>query len=637
MEIELPDGTVLEAPDDADIKAVVRGYQRQQRIAKLKEQNPGDYDPSSREFQEKYAPVKYENDSYGIADPSTGKPIGKLTPKEREGFWAAVDRGTIDVVNRQGKKLKNLTPEEREEYFAYGERNKVPEGSLENIRAGVGSGMIRGWKGLTNLVLPDSLTPEWASDENIREMDERDRHLPGAAKVMGGVASTLPLGGITGNALNTASRALPAASVLSRALASPATRAAVEGATQGAIFADPDEQGRGALTGAITGTALHGLGRTLGRLNRGLIKKSDEALAIEQLAGQHGDEIFIPISQGASEKTMGGRIAKTLYKEALPIVPGVKGQLNRQAETAADKLREIAVKEALPPGAKLPQNAGSRVGDAVRSLKGKFDEIYDRTIKSYAFNIPKDLDDQIINRIKADTDPKTTVNKQTLSEVTAKVRELMTKFSDGKTSIDGQNLLNVRDEISSLIKQAPRHEKSVLKSAQKWIDDHIVAELKQGGSKVNLKDLQDYLDLTPAYRAFEPLRKSAQQAIDKEGRFLFRTLARNAENSPEQKVIGQLGAKVLDKPAATGTLTGKILAGLGMAGTGIGAFMSLPATLAMLAGGNTLATKGVQKSLLGDTRLQRKLVEALRNNAKAVRRAGSVARAAAVQETVGEE
>ncbi len=595
MEIELEDGTILEAPDDADPDEVERDYKRQVGIAALQAKDPKQYDPNSQEFQRANAPVKYVDAKVNMRGAGTG--------------------------TAEGGGVREMS---------------VVEPSMENFRAGIGSGMLRGWKGLTNLALPDSLTPEWASDENIQEMDKRDSHLPLSGKIIGGAAGTLPLSGGTGALLSTASKAAPAASVLARTLASPYTRSAIEGATQGAIFADPDKQGEGAALGGVLGPVLTGVGKVGGRVLRGTIAKSESAKALEQLAGQHGDDIFLPISQAASEEDLVSRLGKTFYKDALPIVPGVKGKLQRQGALAADKLREIAIKEALPPGAQLPANAGTKVSAAVEQMTKQFDDVYDKTVKSYAFNVPKDLKTQLAGTVKKMTDPKTTVNKTTLNKVTSEVEALVKQFSDGKPSIDGQNLLNVKREISDLLKQAKNHEKPVWKAADQWIDDHIVAEMKQGGSKINMDDLQKYLDATPAYRAFAPVKAAAGQAADKEGRFLFRTLARVSKNSPEQRAIGQIGADTVDKSAAAGGLTGKILAGLGMGGAGFGAMMSPGATVAALAGGNTLATKPVQRALMGDTKLQKLLVELLRNNPNAARRAGSLARGAVVQSTVGE-
>lgn len=604
FEIELEDGTILELEDGEDPDAAEKEYFRQQRVEELKAKNPKEYDPESQEFQRANAPVEYIDAPVHRRGP-TLTPEGKL--------WTG-----------EGPKKEHA------------KTISMAEPSMENFRAGVGSGMLRGWKGLTNLALPDSLTPEWASDENIQEMDKRDVHLPLSGKIIGGAAGTAPLSGATGALLSTASKAAPAASVLARTLASPWSRTAIEGATQGAIFADPDEQGQGALIGAGLGTTLSALGKGGGRLLRGLIEKSEAAKALEQLAAQHGDEIFLPISQAADEKGIISRLGKTFYKEALPIVPGVKGKLTRQGAEAADKLREIALKEALPDGGQLPAEAGKKVSQAVSAIQKQFDDAYDQTIKSYAFTVPKDLTKQVAGKVRAVTDPKTVVNSQTLNKVTSEVEGLMKQFSNGKPDIDGQNLLNVKRELSDLIKLAKNHEKPVYKAADQWIDDHIVAEMKAGGIKTNLNDLKRYLDLTPAYRAFAPVQAAAKQAADKEGRFLFRTLARTAKNSPEQRVIGQIGAETVDKSAAAGGLTGKILAGLGMGGAGFGALMSPGATITALGVGNALATKPVQRALLGDTKLQRRIIELLRNNPNAARRVGSAARAAAVQSTVGE-
>ena len=51
-QIQLPDGTILEAPEGADIGRVVRGYRAHQQIAS----DPGQYDPNSEEFQKRFGP-----------------------------------------------------------------------------------------------------------------------------------------------------------------------------------------------------------------------------------------------------------------------------------------------------------------------------------------------------------------------------------------------------------------------------------------------------------------------------------------------------------------------------------------------------------------------------------------------------
>jgi hypothetical protein len=608
MEIELPDGTVLEAPDDADIKKVVQGYRQSQTTARMAAKDPAEYDVNSNQYKARYG----AQDSMQVKTPD-------MDPGQQQ---AMLDMG--------------LSPSQFAQRF--GKQKEAPTVD-PNQKAALGSGMLRGWKGLTNLVLPDSLTPEWASDKNIQEMDQRDEELPMAGKLAGNLAATAPLSGALGaaqrgaTALSTASKA-PA--LLTRALGSGATRAALEGGTQGAIYADPEHQGEGALVGAALGTGLHGLGKVGGRVLRGAVEKSESAKALEQLAAQHGDEIFLPLAQAASDDGLISPLAKGFYKDALPIVPTVKGQLEKQSTKAADKLREISVKEALPSGSPLPPNSGSKVGAAVKTLEKEFDDAYDQTVKSYSFNVPKDLDAKIGAAIKAGTDPKTVVNKTTASKVIAEVKALFAQFSDGKPHIDGQNLLNVKRMISKLIGEAENHEKGAFRSADKMIDDLIETEMKQGGKAQNLADLKRYKDLTPAYRAFSPLATVAEGAADKEGRFLFRSLAKEAEHSPEQRLIGQIGADTVDKPATGSSLVGKILGGAATGGAGIGAFMAPAATAAVVGGGRLLGSKGVQKALMGDTKLQKMLVELLRKYPNAARRMGSLGRQASVQSAVGE-
>lgn len=567
MEIELPNGLVLEAPDGADPKTIVANYRakERERLSEL-----------------------YRNEDKLLYNPTSGMSGG------------------------------------------------------QKFRAGIGSGMMKMARGATNLALPESITPEWASTETIREAKNLDKPLgdtgAGAAgQLIGEVASTLPLGVATGAALKGAQmlRAAPrTASVLTRALGNPAGRAALEGAASGAIAADPEERGSGAATGAALGATMAKLAQGGGRIIRGLVKKSDAAQDLAQLASQHGEDIFVPISQAADEGDLISRVAKTTYKEALPIIPGVKGKLQRQGAAAAEKLREISVREALPPGMALPKSAGNKVLEATGAIQRGFDQAYDDTIKSYAFNVPGNFKDEVARKVAASAGKNSKVNSQTVEKVSGMVDDIMKQFSDGQKTIDGTNLLNVKRGISEMMKFAKGHEKGPLQAADEMIDDLIVTELKQGGSAANVADLKKYLELTPAYRAFKPVKSAAESAVPSEGRFLFRTLAQRAKRSPEQRLIGQLGAQTVDMPAATGTLTGKILANLGMMGAGFGAFMAPLAVAGTMAGGQVLASKPVQRGLMGDLATQKVMAELLRRNPELMRMAGSGVRGAITAETV---
>lgn len=54
MEIELPDGTILEAPDGADPSVVAKNYLRSSRRDALVASRPGEFDPSSKEYQDRF-------------------------------------------------------------------------------------------------------------------------------------------------------------------------------------------------------------------------------------------------------------------------------------------------------------------------------------------------------------------------------------------------------------------------------------------------------------------------------------------------------------------------------------------------------------------------------------------------------
>lgn len=589
MEIELPDGTVLEAPDGADVKAVVRGYQRQVRIAELKAKQPEEYDPESIEYKRKMNPQDY-----------------------------------VQEIRTRGNNPKD----------ASGKPLPMPYVKTGDDLAGIGSGMVRTARGLTNLALPESITPEFASDEKIREHDKMDEGLPLGPRLLGSIAASAPLSGATGALLSTASKAAPAGSALARTLASPWSRTALEGATQGAIYADPDEQAEGAVFGATLGLGLRGLGQGGKKLVNGIVEKSQAAKDLAQLAGQHGEEIFVPLSQAASDEGNVNRLMKSFYKEALPIVPGTRGRMERQAAEAADKLRELALREALPSGGTLPAAAGSKVDDAVASIQKQFDKAYNDTVKSYAFNVPSTLKQDLAKKVAASAPANSQINQQTLNKVVSETEALMKQFSDGKGVIDGTNLLNVKRELSALMGMARGHEKSAFQAADGFIDDIITTELKQGGKPQNLADLQRYLELTPAWRAFAPVKTAAAKFPEKEGQFLFRTLARAAKNSPEQKVLGKLGAATVDKPVGMSTKTGQVLASLGMLGSGPGLYMAPGAVGGMLATGNLLSTKTAQKMFMGDTKTQKLIAELLRKNPGLARRLGSAGRTAVVSEAV---
>lgn len=589
MEIELPDGTVLDAPDGADVKSVVQGYSR----SRLKTKNPSEYDPESQAYQERYGPL-----SKGRTRQQATRGLGVQT---------------------------------------------VPED--DTFTEGVGSGMVRADKSLTNFFMKtlnkhplikafgEIPTPSYATDEAINSQDVTDNPLAQTTKGAVGQAVgqtavssaiTAPIGGAGG--VGTGGR------VLMRTLTHPATRAGIEGAVGGLAAAAPDQQGAGAAKGAaISALGERGLS-VLGRTMGGLVKKSEAAKNLEHVVGQHGEEIFVPISQAGDEDEAFSRLVKLAYAEGLPLVPGVKSQLKRQAGKAEEDIRGIALREGTPDGVRLPADAGANVGQNIGTLKKGFDDAYDQTIKSYVFNVSPTFKDEVIARIKAELPE---ADATTIEKAADEADKLMQRFSSGRPGIEGGNLLNVKNELGAMVGKVSRPEKGAFEVAQDHVDDIIQQELRQGNSAPNIADLDRFNNLREPYRHFVGLRKAARAARARKGNFTMDQLARNASDPGQLDLANQAGA-VTRNPVAGTSFAGRSLVGAGGLLTAA-ATAGLPTAAGILVGGNLLATKTVQKALLGDTVSQRVITKMVRDNPRSAQEISKFMRMMAAQEAGGSD
>lgn len=315
MEIELPDGTVLDAPDGSDPKMVVHGYRRKVLAA----QNPEEYDSKSEAYQKKYG-----------SDPGLGLSV-----------FSGVQRALMGTGNLVSK---------------------------------ANSGPLR-MAGAFFRALPG------ASDESLRKEDIQDAPIKSAhpvGRIGGEIAGTLPINLLTAGA-GTASTG---ANVLTRTLASPYTKAALEGALSANATGSPDERGANTAKGAGLSMALTALFGAGGRALNGLIKKSQEAEALEHLFSQQGEHVQPPISQVASDDDIVSRLGKSFYQEALPLVPGVKGKLERQAQEALEATRRLALQEAAPGNYVVPADAGKKVGEAMHPLRAAMNGVTNDAIES---------------------------------------------------------------------------------------------------------------------------------------------------------------------------------------------------------------------------------------------------------------
>lgn len=281
--------------------------------------NPGEYDPSSKQFQDKYGP-------------GGGKGLAVFSGVQR------AIMGTGNLVS------------------------KIRSGPLAMAGAA-----FRANPGV--------------SDDALRQLDTTDEPIKRAhpvARIGGEIAGTLPLNLVTGGA-GTASTG---ANLLTRTLASPYTKAALEGAISSEALASPDERGAAGAKGAGLSMALQALFGLGGRAVKGLIRKSEEAEALEQLFAQHGESVQPPLSQVAGDQDIVTRIGKSFYQEALPLVPGVKGKLDRQAQEALEATRRLALQEVAPGNYAVPADAGKKVGEAMHSLRAAMRGVTNPAIES---------------------------------------------------------------------------------------------------------------------------------------------------------------------------------------------------------------------------------------------------------------
>ena len=168
------------------------------------------------------------------------------------------------------------------------------------------------------------------------------------------------------------------------------------------------------------------------------------------------------------------RAGKALYRDVLPIAPGVSGQLKGQSRRAMDAVREMALDTADPTGNVVQAGAGRNPQATISALKDAFDQEYATTVKQYAFPVPSDFRDQVEARIRAAMPD---VDDTTVSKVVAALDDQMERFSSGKATIDGNNLLNAKNFTSEHMSKMRGPEKAALNAGRGIFDDIIQDEL----------------------------------------------------------------------------------------------------------------------------------------------------------------
>ncbi len=508
-------------------------------------------------------------------------------------------------------------PQKYREWSGYRANRPIPRMPSEDpLLVNLGAGLKRTGQGAANLVLPRSLQPSWATDEALTEEAQNRKSLEGTPgstvmQMTGETLPTLSLGSgfaaASSKAVQAAARAPAAVLKLTRAAGSRPVQQAVEGAISGAVTANPDDQAEAGGMSAALSVLLGRLAAGGRRAGQGVVRKSQEAMDLEQLAGQHGEEIFLPLSQAADDSTLMGRLIKGGYREALPLIPGTSRQLTKQGEEAKGVIRKIAAHESAPVGMNVPANVGDNIASFRRELKKEFDTRYLNTIKQYAFQVPSDFRDQVVARIKKALP---NVDDVTLNKIATEADQHMARFSSGKPDIDGENMLNVKNAIGRMWGAAKGPEKPAVEAAQKYIDEIIETDLKVGNKAQNLQDLQTYQDLDAPYRNYLVLKRAANAAKANRGNFNSNQLARAARDPSEMLDLATTANAAMKDPAVNRTPQWQKWATVGATG-----ILSSPMGAAlMVAGGNVLSTKTMQKALMGDLASQKMIMKFLDDN-----------------------
>lgn len=489
------------------------------------------------------------------------------------------------------------------------------------------SGVTRAGRGMGNLfvksLLASSIGPKPnesftidprapISDEAIAAQEQRDAPLeerPGGSLVRG-VGEMVPLAptmALSGGA-SALTRGAPALGrILTRALAG-----AGEGAIQGAATTAPGSGG--AETGAGINSVLSLLGSGGSRVARGVVQKTPEAKNLIKFVEGAGGKLELPLVNAAEDEGLSG-IFKTLYQHGLPNLPLASGALKRQQEEAAQTIRTALAKEATPTAAKGAVDLTGPAHDQLDHLRDAFNKEFDATINAYNIRVPDDLKERIRKKLIDSISPMdlaagNTIPELVHSKMSAIVEGSVAAANDGLPTIGGRNLMRAKTLANESYPQLTSLERPHLSTAVRTLDDIAKEQIGETSAKdaARLADAQDH------YSRLKILEKAAEKAKVNKGEYTFSDLLKEAEKDPEFERVARSGIESFDKRPLNPTWLGRMqLAGVPLAGGLLALTAGGPLGLAgAVAGGRTIAAKGVQRVLMGDTEKQKLIAKLLR-------------------------
>lgn len=518
----------------------------------------------------------------------------------------------------------------------------------ERLLAGIGGGMVEGARKGVNFVLPDSLTPEWASDEAIKEQARIDQDLDStgagmAGKIIGQTALSAPVGGAVGSGAKlalAASRGVRGAELLGAARGYGVGRAALEGAVEGAMLSNPGERLKGAAFGAGAGTIGAGASKGIGYL-AGKLTPTESAASIAtrkamEDAGVSADDAFIPISQGAEDG-----LWKQFYEGIVSNLPGGSGKLRKQFSGALQSFRQTSLREASPvfpvggelrtPGMGSILQHGDDIHSGLNAVDGHWDDAFEAARDVAGIRIPK--------------------NWKSLPGV---LRDFLDKkgYKIPSGNVTGRELIDLKEASNVLVSHLKgqriltKSDRDALQLFNKELDARIIGSLKRvarlRNSSPEMKLAADaYIQNLKRYPRWLQVKSAATKAGGTSEFSPQQLLNAATKQSPRgmfggggrMQELGKIGRESLKEfPSRPGVYQLAAAAGLLGGGT-LGYGDQLPGGtvggaltgLGMLYGGSRgLASRAVQRRLMGQFSRPEQLMAA------GLRRAGRLGRAATI-------
>ena len=311
----------------------------------------------------------------------------------------------------------------------YGAITEISDSDFANFASGVGSGLKGAGRGFTNLLLPETWEPEWATDEAIAGQDYRDQALMDtkaglAGNILGGAVATAPLGmGVGGLAVKGGSalaKSLGAAKGMGK-VGGRVVRGIGQGASEGAVLSRPGDRVQGAMLGAGLGGALPlaagAIGKGTRALGRGATNVIPEAASLERSMIKSGAEDLLDSPQGLTKREalelsakggtdeLGNKVAANIIPLSQAAEPGFIKQiyegfvsnipfnsLRQQRIVAVEKFREVVLKNAIPEGVNPSSvfKAGDDIQTGFKRVIEEWDQAW-KPINQADVNIPPNL------------------------------------------------------------------------------------------------------------------------------------------------------------------------------------------------------------------------------------------------------